>query len=153
MKKLLLSGVMMLMVGTLTAKAGQTGLASIHELGTEKGVYCMTGHYHEGTGNGATRKAAEASAANSWAMFVELEYGTDWAHHSVAHGKTMTCKPQTGFWSCSTSARPCLRQVGAVRSAAARNGHSHRRIKVAKVRTRHQRVQQDATASTPNVAK
>jgi hypothetical protein len=147
MKKTLLTAAALLMAGTLSASAGETGLASIHDLRKETGTTCMSGHFHEGNGNGATRKAAEASAAKAWAMFVELEYGSDWAHHSYARGKTMNCKPQTGFWSCDTSARPCLRHSGAVKSAYSLRARSRHRVKLAKVPAQRQQVKDDPVTS------
>lgn len=153
MKKILLTAVTLLMAGTLNANAGQTGLAAIHELHKEAGTTCMSGHYHEGTGNGTTRKAAEAAAAKAWAFFVDMEYGSDWAHHSYARGKTMNCKPRTGFWSCDTSARPCLRHSGTSKSAAASHARSRHRVKLAKVPTRVRHVKDAPVTSASIVTK
>lgn len=138
MKKIFLTAATLLMAGTLHANAGQTGLAIIHDLRQEAGTTCMSDHFHEGTGNGPSRKAAEASAATAWASFVDLEYGSDWAHHAYAHSKTMNCKSQSkGFWTCDTSARPCLRHSGAVATKATRHAHSRHRVRKAKNRARH----------------
>jgi len=120
---------MMLLAGTFSAKADQTGLASIHDLRKEHAKLCMSDHFHEGTGNGPSRKAAESSAASSWGSFVSLEYGSDWAHFAYAGSRTQSCKPSAGFWSCEVSGRPCLRRFGAVRSAKVMRARSIHRVR------------------------
>lgn len=127
MKKLLIISAFALMAGTTAANAGQTGLASIHELGYERGRMCMSGHVHDGTGNGASRRTAELQAMSSWASFVDLEYGSDWAHHSIAGGRTMKCSPSGGQWSCATTARPCL-AGRVVRTSRTMRSHSVQRV-------------------------
>jgi hypothetical protein len=102
------------------AKADETGLAGIHTIAYERGgKACMTEHFHDGSGNGSTRKAAEAAAKESWMSFTAFEYGSDWGSYNLAAAKTMQCSEAGGnSWSCFTSARPCRR--------AAKPGHSPR---------------------------
>lgn len=92
------------------ANADETGLAGIHDQAAAKGRrICMTSHFHDGSGQGGTRKEAEAKAAQAWIDFTAWEYGSTWGSFQVAEAKTMDCSEAGGRWSCSTSARPCKR--------------------------------------------
>jgi hypothetical protein len=107
MKEVLL-GSALLMAAAISARADDTGLASIHDWRREGGRICMLDHFHDGAGTGDTRKAAEASAIGSWASFTILEYGTDWGSYQVSVSKKMDCTDQgSKEWSCAVSARPC----------------------------------------------
>jgi len=78
------------------------------ETHSEGGLCCMPEHSHTGSGSGATKGAALASAAENWAGLVDLEYGSAFRHFSLAHGKSISCS-NTGGWSCYVEARPCRR--------------------------------------------
>lgn len=93
-------------IGT-AALADQTGFASSHDLRKERGRLCMSDHYHQGGGNGATKKAAQAAAIKSWQDFTALEYGSDWASFSRAGGKGMSCSSASTGVECNIEARPC----------------------------------------------
>ncbi len=90
------------------AVADETGLAAMHAMRREGGQLCFLDHYHYGSSAGATsQRAAKISAVKSWAGFVDLEYGSDWARYARAHSKAMTCDRSSGGWSCMVEARPC----------------------------------------------
>jgi hypothetical protein len=90
------------------AFADQTGLHVTHDLRKERGHLCFADHYHYGSSLGlASRKAAEFEAVKSWSGFVDLEYGSDWAHWVRASSKQVDCSQSTAGWGCSISARPC----------------------------------------------
>ena len=89
-----------------SARADETGLADLHDLRREKGRLCMTDHWHYGNGTGSSRKAAQADAISSWATFVDLEYGSDWARYSKAGSRKVSCS-QGSAWNCQVEARPC----------------------------------------------
>ncbi len=108
MMKEVLLGSVLLVGAAFCARAGETGLASIHEWRREAGKICMSGHFHDGAGTGKTRKEAEAKAIGSWVSFTDLEYGSTWASYNLSSSKKMECT-QNGSqeWSCSVSSRPC----------------------------------------------
>lgn len=89
------------------AQAGETGVASIHSWVRVGGKTCLVDHYHDGSGSGSSRSAAQAAAIRSWAEFTTWEYGSSWGRYSLAVGKSMTCDRGMGSWSCNTSARAC----------------------------------------------
>jgi hypothetical protein len=108
MIKELLLGSVLLVAAAIAARADETGLASIHDWRREGGRICMSDHFHDGAGNGETRKAAEAKAIASWVDFTVLEYGTDWGRYQLSGSKKMDCKEQGAKeWSCSVTSRPC----------------------------------------------
>ena len=93
--------------GHATARADETGLASSHTLRKEGGRTCFADHVHSGMGDGATKDAARALAARNWADFVDLEYGSTWAHFGRAAGmKVRYTKAEKG-WTAWIEARPC----------------------------------------------
>ena len=94
-------------VVTAPALADDSGFAYAHDLRKEKGRTCFSDHYHQGGGNGNTRKAAETEAIKSWSSFTAFEYGSDWARFSKASGKGMSCSPGSSGWDCNVEARPC----------------------------------------------
>jgi len=117
----------MMMIGAASAvKADDSGLASIHDIKNEKGSrVCMADHYHDGNGNGKTRKEAEAAARRSWVSFVTFEYGTDWGSYALAASQKMECgNASAQAWSCATSARPCKKHGGARMVKAAKRSRS-----------------------------
>jgi hypothetical protein len=108
MMKELLLGSVLLFGAAICARADDTGLASIHDWRREGGKVCMSEHFHDGSGNGNSRKAAEESAIRAWASFTDFEYGSIWASYTLSASKRMDCKQNGGQdWSCSVSARPC----------------------------------------------
>ena len=120
----------MILIGAApAAKADDSGLASIHDWKTEPGRrVCMSDHFHDGSGTGATRKEAEAAARSSWVSFTIFEYGTDWGSYALAASQKMECGNASGqTWSCAASARPCRRHTGARMVKAAKRSRSANR--------------------------
>jgi hypothetical protein len=70
----------------------------------------MADHYHDGSGTGSTRAAAQRAAIRSWIDFTAWEYGSRWGSYAAAVSKSMSCSGGGGNWTCSTSARPCRRR-------------------------------------------
>jgi hypothetical protein len=94
------------------AHADETGLAGIHDQAAAKGRrVCMTDHFHDGSGQGRTRKEAEAKAVQAWIDFTAFEYGGTWGSFQLAEARTMNCSEAGSNWSCMASARPCKRDV------------------------------------------
>ena len=85
----------------------ETGIAKIHAWAKVGHKTCMLDHFHDGSGNGATRAQAERAAIRSWAEFTAWEYGNPWGRYSVAASKKVTCSQRSGGWSCVVEARPC----------------------------------------------
>lgn len=106
------------------ASADETGLSAIHAMKYEKGRrICMTEHFHDGSGNGKTRKDAESRAMQSWIDFTAFEYGSSWGSYKLAASQTMDCQQNAVGWACMVSARPCKRYVkssGAEKKSASR---------------------------------
>jgi hypothetical protein len=95
-------------LGVSTAvRADETGFASAHDLRKERGRLCMSDHYHQGGGDGASKKAAQNAAVKSWQDFTSLEYGSNWASFSRASGKSLSCSQTSGGYECNIEARPC----------------------------------------------
>lgn len=111
-RKMLLAALGALFVQS--AHAEETGLAAMHDWKAEKGgLTCMATHFHDGAGQGATRKEAEQAAILAWREFTSFEYGSPWDSYKRSASKTMNCFEMAGAkrWSCSTSARPCKVQA------------------------------------------
>lgn len=89
------------------AVADESGLASMHDLRRERGITCMSDHFHSGTGEGSTKKAARAAAIKAWQEFTAFEYGTDWANFRNAASKSIGYSKASSGWSASVEARPC----------------------------------------------
>lgn len=90
------------------AVADDTGFASSHDWRKERGLTCMSDHYHYGTsGEQRTKALAQREAIVSWQSFTAFEYGSDWARYGKAGSKKMSCKQGGGSWECSIEARPC----------------------------------------------
>jgi hypothetical protein len=123
MKEIVLASVL-LVAAAIAARADETGLASIHDWRKESGKVCMSEHFHDGSGVGETRKAAEANAAASWASFTVLEYGSTWGSYALSSSKKMDCKQQGAKeWSCAVTSRPC--KPAGVAKAKARKVAAH----------------------------
>ena len=90
------------------AIADETGLASMHSWRKVGKKTCFVDHSHAGSGNGASKKAAEMAAISSWVSFTALEYGSSWADFRNAAAKEMRCGANgPGSWSCNLDAIPC----------------------------------------------
>jgi len=88
--------------------ADATGLASIHKLRRERGHICMADHWHYGSSaTFRSRRRAQRDAIRSWADFVDLEYGSNWARWSRAGSRKVTCSRASGGYTCNVEARPC----------------------------------------------
>jgi hypothetical protein len=92
------------------ARAQDAGLAGLHAWVRVGGKTCMADHYHDGSGTGRTRAAAQAAAIRAWIDFTAWEYGSRWGSYAAAVSKSMNCSGGGGNWTCSTSARPCRRR-------------------------------------------
>jgi hypothetical protein len=90
-----------------TAVAQDTGLAGMHSWVRVGGRTCMLDHFHDGSGSGSTRAAAQRAAIRSWIDFTAWEYGGRWASYGASLSKRMSCSGGPGNYSCSTSSRPC----------------------------------------------
>ena len=86
----------------------ETGIAGIHTWVKVGRKTCMLDHFHDGNGNGKTRREAEQAAIRSWVEFTAWEYGNPWGSFGNAVSKSMNCTggPQGG-WTCHVEARPC----------------------------------------------
>ena len=123
MKKLLLAVMPIALCAAVpAARADETGLAAIHEMRYEHGhKICMSDHFHDGSGNGQTRKQAESAAIGSWASFTSFEYGSSWGSYALAADRKMDCHENGAkAWACLTTARPCMRYAGPVRRSGSR---------------------------------
>lgn len=89
------------------AHANETGMASIHNWKKVGRKTCLVDHEHAGSGSGATRKAAEASAISSWVGFTAWEYGSAWASFANAIGKKVNCSGAGSSFQCDLLAVPC----------------------------------------------
>jgi hypothetical protein len=90
-----------------TAVAQETGLAGMHTWVRVGGRTCMLDHFHDGSGSGPTRAAAQRAAIRAWIDFTAFEYGGRWASYGASVSKRMGCSGSPGNYSCSTSSRPC----------------------------------------------
>ena len=88
-------------------EASETGVAGIHSWVRVGGKTCLVDHYHDGSGSGSSRAAAQSAAIRAWAEFTAWEYGSSWGRYGLAVGKSMNCDRGMGSWSCNTSARAC----------------------------------------------
>ena len=94
--------------GNVQRVVAVTGLAASHDMVRQGGRLCFADHYHYGSSLGQNnQRAAQAAAAESWAQFVNFEYGGEWDRYSVAAGKDMKCSQSSAGWGCEVSARPC----------------------------------------------
>lgn len=89
------------------AQAQSTGLDALHDKVRVGGRVCMADHFHDGSGSGRTRAAAQRAAIAAWVDFTAWEYGNRWGSFGAAVSKSMSCSGGGGSFSCSVSARPC----------------------------------------------
>lgn len=88
-------------------------MVGLHDLRKERGLLCMSDHWHSGvSGSGhKTRKAAMAAAIQSWSEFTALEYGGHWGNWNRAGSKGANCTEVGGAWTCDIEARACRRLI------------------------------------------
>jgi hypothetical protein len=99
----------LLLASFSAAVADDTGLAYSHDLRKERGRLCMADHWHSGSGEGRTKASARNAAIRSWADFTNFEYGTVWAHFSLAASPQTHYTKAASGWSAAIDARPCRR--------------------------------------------
>ena len=98
----------LLLLTAAPALADETGLAAVHTMRREGAQLCFLDHFHYGSSAGQiSERAAKVAAIRSWAGFVDLEYGSDWARYQRAHSKSLKCERSTSGWGCMVEARPC----------------------------------------------
>ena len=109
MPKMLLlpCAVAMLLAFPVAARADDSGFASSHTLRKERGFNCMADHFHTGSGEGKSKIGARAAAIKSWAEFVVVEYGSDWARYGRAGSAAVHYTKSADGWSANIDARPC----------------------------------------------
>jgi hypothetical protein len=103
-----LMGVLSLLAAT---PAAAQSLSDLHEQRRERGLNCMTDHFHYGSSSDkSSKRAAQAAAIQSWADFVDFEYGSAWTSWARSGSKSISCT-QAGStnWGCDASARACRR--------------------------------------------
>jgi hypothetical protein len=101
-----------LALGLMTALGGaavaqETGLASMHSWVRAGGRTCLLDHFHDGSGSGPTRAAAQRAAMQAWSDFTAFEYGPRWGSYGASIRQRMRCTGGPGNYSCDTSSRPC----------------------------------------------
>jgi hypothetical protein len=90
------------------ALADETGFASSHTWRKERGLTCMSDHWHYGSsGVQPTKAKAEREAIISWSSFTAFEYGSNWARFGKAGSKKISCTKSPSGFDCSVEARPC----------------------------------------------
>ena len=89
------------------AVAQDTGLAGMHTWVRVGGKTCLVDHFHDGSGSGPTRAAAQRGAMRAWSDFTAWEYGGRWGSYRASISKRMRCSGGPGNYSCETSSRPC----------------------------------------------
>ena len=98
-------------VFAISAPAVAQEVADMHDQRRERGVICFTDHFHYGSSAGQpTKRAAQLAAVQSWAGFVDFEYGGAWTSWAKSGSKSIKCGRDGGGWSCDVSARPCRRR-------------------------------------------
>jgi hypothetical protein len=85
----------------------QTGLEALHDKVRVGGKLCMADHFHDGSGTGRTRAAAERAAVQAWIDFTAWEYGRRWGSFAASVSKRVSCSGGAGSFSCNVSSRPC----------------------------------------------
>lgn len=89
------------------ARADDTGAASMHTFVKSGGKTCFADHAHSGTGDGASKAAAEAAARKEWYAYTAGEYGSDWASWAKSAAKKVTYAKAEKGWSATVESRPC----------------------------------------------
>lgn len=89
------------------ALAQGTGLDALHDKVRVGGRICMADHFHDGSGSGPTRAAAQRAAIQAWIDFTAWEYGRRWGSFAASLSKRVSCSGGPGNYSCNVSSRPC----------------------------------------------
>ena len=100
-------GLMVALAGE--AAAQETGLAGMHSWTRAGGRTCLLDHFHDGSGSGPTRAAAQRAAMQAWSDFTAFEYGPRWGSYGASIRQRMRCTGGPGNYSCDTSSLPCRR--------------------------------------------
>ncbi len=102
-------GMLALMLGMSAGavEAQETGLDGLHSKVRVGGRLCMADHFHDGSGSGSTRAAAERAAIRAWIDFTAWEYGRRWGSYAASASKRVSCSGGPGNYSCNVSSRPC----------------------------------------------
>jgi hypothetical protein len=88
--------------------ADDTGVAgALHSYRRVGSKTCLDGHFHDGSGMGASQKVAMADAIKNWSGFTAFEYGSDWSGYGNAVSKSATCDRGSSSFTCQVSAIPC----------------------------------------------
>jgi hypothetical protein len=90
-----------------TATAQDMGMAGLHAWVRVGGKTCMLDHFHDGSGSGPTRAAAQRAAIQAWTDFTAWEYGRRWGSFGASVSKRVSCSGGAGSYNCSVSSRPC----------------------------------------------
>ena len=94
----------------LPVHADDTGLASMHDWQKVGRKTCLVDHYHAGSGEGPSKRAARKAAIADWEGFTAFEYGTDWARFRSAANRGVVYEKTAKGWSANIEARPCRRR-------------------------------------------
>ena len=79
----------LLLVPGGAAVAQDTGLAGMHDwVRVGAGLACVD-HFHDGSGSGPTRAAAQRAAMRAWSDFTAFEYGPRWGSYGASMSKRM----------------------------------------------------------------
>lgn len=90
------------------ALADDTGVAgALHGFKRIGNKTCLDGHFHDGSGIGASQKIAISDAVKNWQGFTAFEYGSDWSAYGNAVSKSATCDRGSSSFTCQVSAIPC----------------------------------------------
>ncbi|MEL7047378.1 MAG: hypothetical protein AAFO75_00195 [Pseudomonadota bacterium] len=92
------------------AMADQSGMADMHDQRREGSKICLSDHFHTGTGEGRTKRAARADAIKAWQEFTAWEYGLDWAYFRRAASKSVGVQKASNGWEAVIEGRPCRRR-------------------------------------------
>lgn len=100
-----------LLTALFAAPSFAQSVADLHAQHKERGLVCMIDHYHYGSSSGKASKAAATRAAiQSWADFVDFEYGATWTSWTRSGTKSINCtNGGAGNWGCDVNSRPCRR--------------------------------------------
>lgn len=110
--RIVISGVLLGLLSGISASTVQAGVDKLHKQSVERGLVCMSKHYHfVASGAWPSKAQAMATAKRRWERFTGLEYGRAWGSLKIAGSVTWSCgasKSHRGTqWSCDLKARPC----------------------------------------------
>ena len=104
---LVFAGALALLLGMPVGNAQAQGMDELHSKVRVGGRLCMADHFHDGSGSGPTRAAAQRAAVAAWVDFTAWEYGGRWGSYGASVSKRMGCSGGPGNYSCTVSSRPC----------------------------------------------